>query len=36
MVLKESIAARLEPEELKKQADAGEQVYIIDLRHPLG
>ncbi|MGP8268923.1 MAG: VTT domain-containing protein [Terracidiphilus sp.] len=35
MVLKELIAARLEPEELKKQLDAGEQVYIIDLRHPL-
>jgi membrane protein DedA with SNARE-associated domain/rhodanese-related sulfurtransferase len=35
MFLKKLIAARLEPEELKKQLDAGEQVYIIDLRHPL-
>ena len=29
------VAARLEPEELKRQLDAGEQVYIVDLRHPL-
>jgi len=35
MVLKKLVAARLEPEELKKQLDAGEQVYIVDLRHPL-
>jgi membrane protein DedA with SNARE-associated domain/rhodanese-related sulfurtransferase len=35
MVLKDLAALRLEPEELKKQLDAGEQVYIIDLRHPL-
>ncbi len=35
MVLKKLIAARLEPQELKKQLDAGEQVYIIDLRHPM-
>jgi membrane protein DedA with SNARE-associated domain/rhodanese-related sulfurtransferase len=35
MVLKELAAARLEPEDLKKQLDAGEQVYIVDLRHPL-
>ena len=35
MVLKELAASRLEPEELKRQLDAGEQVYIIDLRHPL-
>jgi membrane protein DedA with SNARE-associated domain/rhodanese-related sulfurtransferase len=35
MVLKDLAASRLEPEELKKQLDAGEQVYIIDLRHPL-
>src|ERR1700744_1844882 len=34
-VLKDLAAARLEPEELKKQLDAGEQVYIVDLRHPL-
>jgi membrane protein DedA with SNARE-associated domain/rhodanese-related sulfurtransferase len=35
MVIKRLVAARLEPEELKKQLDAGEQVYIVDLRHPL-
>src|SRR6202453_3268136 len=35
MVLKDLAAARLEPEELKRQLDAGEQVCIIDLRHPL-
>ncbi|HEY1803572.1 MAG TPA: rhodanese-like domain-containing protein [Terracidiphilus sp.] len=35
MVLKDLAASRLEPEELKKQLDAGEPVYIIDLRHPL-
>jgi membrane protein DedA with SNARE-associated domain/rhodanese-related sulfurtransferase len=35
MVLKKLVAARLEPEELKKQLDAGEDVFIVDLRHPL-
>ncbi len=35
MVLKELAAARLEPEELKRQLDAGEAVFIVDLRHPL-
>jgi membrane protein DedA with SNARE-associated domain/rhodanese-related sulfurtransferase len=35
MVLKKLVAARLEPEELKRQLDAGEPVYIVDLRHPL-
>jgi len=35
MVLKGLAAARLEPQELKKQLDAGEAVYIVDLRHPL-
>jgi membrane protein DedA with SNARE-associated domain/rhodanese-related sulfurtransferase len=35
MVLKELLAARLEPQELKRQLDAGEPVYIVDLRHPL-
>jgi membrane protein DedA with SNARE-associated domain/rhodanese-related sulfurtransferase len=35
MLLKRLVAARLEPEELKAQLDAGEQVYIVDLRHPL-
>jgi membrane protein DedA with SNARE-associated domain/rhodanese-related sulfurtransferase len=35
MLLKDLAAARLEPEELKKQLDAGEAVYIVDLRHPL-
>jgi membrane protein DedA with SNARE-associated domain/rhodanese-related sulfurtransferase len=35
MVLRELVSARLEPEDLKKQLDSGEQVYIVDLRHPL-
>jgi membrane protein DedA with SNARE-associated domain/rhodanese-related sulfurtransferase len=35
MVIKKLVAARLEPEELKQQLDAGESVYIVDLRHPL-
>jgi membrane protein DedA with SNARE-associated domain/rhodanese-related sulfurtransferase len=35
MVIKKLIAARLEPEELKRQLDAGEEVFIVDLRHPL-
>jgi membrane protein DedA with SNARE-associated domain/rhodanese-related sulfurtransferase len=35
MVLKELAAVRLEPEELKRQLDAGEAVFIVDLRHPL-
>ena len=35
MVVKSLVASRLEPEELKKQLDAGEKVYIVDLRHPL-
>ena len=35
MVLKKLVAARLEPVELKRQLDAGELVYIVDLRHPL-
>jgi membrane protein DedA with SNARE-associated domain/rhodanese-related sulfurtransferase len=35
MVLKKLVAARLEPVELKRQLDAGEPVYIVDLRHPL-
>lgn len=35
MVLRKLVAARLEPEDLKRQLDAGELVYIVDLRHPL-
>ena len=35
MELKKLAAARLDPEELKKQLDSGESVYIVDLRHPL-
>ena len=34
-ILRKLIEARLEPEELKRQLDAGEPVYIVDLRHPL-
>jgi membrane protein DedA with SNARE-associated domain/rhodanese-related sulfurtransferase len=33
--LSELLKARLEPTELKRQMDAGELVYIVDLRHPL-
>jgi membrane protein DedA with SNARE-associated domain/rhodanese-related sulfurtransferase len=33
--LRNLLNARLEPEELKRQLDAGEPVYIVDLRHPL-
>jgi membrane protein DedA with SNARE-associated domain/rhodanese-related sulfurtransferase len=33
--LRELLKARLEPEDLKRQLDAGEPVYIVDLRHPL-
>jgi membrane protein DedA with SNARE-associated domain/rhodanese-related sulfurtransferase len=35
MVLKQLVASRLEPEELKRQLDQREQVFIVDLRHPL-
>jgi membrane protein DedA with SNARE-associated domain/rhodanese-related sulfurtransferase len=35
MVIKKLVAARLEPEELKSYLDAGEPVFIADLRHPL-
>jgi rhodanese-related sulfurtransferase len=33
--MKSLIVARVEPMELKKRVDAGEDVYIVDLRHPL-
>ncbi|MGO9436433.1 MAG: VTT domain-containing protein [Terracidiphilus sp.] len=29
------IESRLEPVDLKRQLDAGEQIFIVDLRHPL-
>jgi membrane protein DedA with SNARE-associated domain/rhodanese-related sulfurtransferase len=35
VVLQKLAAARVGPEELKRQLDAGENVYIVDLRHPL-
>jgi len=35
MILKELAAARIEPEELKSWIDQGEEVFIVDLRHPL-
>ncbi len=35
LFLRKLVDARLEPEELKRQLDAGEQVFIVDLRHPL-
>ncbi|MGO8756963.1 MAG: VTT domain-containing protein [Terracidiphilus sp.] len=33
--LKRLAASRLEPEELKRRLDAGEDIFIVDLRHPL-
>lgn len=33
--LRKLAASRLEPQDLKRMLDAGEQVYIVDLRHPL-
>lgn len=33
--LKQVRTARLDPEDLKRMLDAGNQVYIVDLRHPL-
>jgi membrane protein DedA with SNARE-associated domain len=33
--LRKLIKSRLEPEDLKRQLDAGEPVFIVDLRHPL-
>ena len=35
LLLRQLVKARLEPQELKAQLDAGELVYIVDLRHPL-
>ena len=35
MFMRNLAAARLEPEELKRKLDAGEKVFIVDLRHPL-
>jgi len=34
-LLRQLVKSRLEPEELRSQLDAGEEVYIVDLRHPL-
>lgn len=33
--LRKLVESRLEPEELKRQLDLGDAVYIVDLRHPL-
>ena len=35
VILRELAAARLEPEDLKRQLDEGEPVFIVYLRHPL-
>ena len=35
MALHQLVAARMEPEELKRHLDAGRDIYIGDLRHPL-
>lgn len=34
-LLRQLVRSRLEPEELRSQLDAGEAIYIVDLRHPL-
>ncbi|HWE85608.1 MAG TPA: VTT domain-containing protein [Terracidiphilus sp.] len=34
-LLRQLAGSRLEPQELLSQMDAGEEVYIVDLRHPL-
>jgi membrane protein DedA with SNARE-associated domain/rhodanese-related sulfurtransferase len=34
-MLRDLAASRLEPEELKRQLDSGQEVFIVDLRHPL-
>jgi len=34
-MLRKLAAARLEPEELKRQIDSGEPIYIVDMRHPV-
>ncbi len=33
--LRTLVESRLEPDELKRQLDSGEKVFIVDLRHPL-
>ncbi len=33
--LRKLVESRLEPDELKRQLDAGESIFIVDLRHPL-
>ncbi len=33
--LRQIRGAKIEPEELKSKLDAGEEIYIVDLRHPL-
>lgn len=35
ITLKRLAASRLEPEELRQRLDDGEEVFIVDLRHPL-
>ena len=35
MFMKQLAAARMDPEELKRQLDEGMSVFIVDLRHPL-
>ena len=35
MLMRKMVESRLEPEELWSQIQTGEQIYIVDLRHPL-
>ena len=35
LTMRQLVASRIEPEELRRKLDAGESVFIVDLRHPL-
>jgi membrane protein DedA with SNARE-associated domain/rhodanese-related sulfurtransferase len=35
LTMRQLLASRIEPEELRQKLDAGESVFIVDLRHPL-
>ena len=35
LMMRQLLTSRIEPEELRQKLDAGESVFIVDLRHPL-
>ncbi len=35
LMMRQLLASRIEPQELRQKLDAGEPVFIVDLRHPL-